>query len=509
MKLDRLVARGLVAMTVGFVLSSVGAIPPEKKAARRPNILFILPDQFRNASLACMGDPNAKTPNLDRLAGGGMAFTDCISVYPVCTPYRGMMLTGRYATTTQCVANGVELRSQEVTLAEVLREAGYATGYIGKWHLESHNSAFVPPERRQGFEFWAVRNTGGPHYDSTFCADAPEEIALSGYVPYAQTGIALEYMDKHRDKPFFLVVSYGPPHPEYDPPPEFDTYDTATLRQRRNVPDDSWKLTLSKYLGSVSAVDECVGRLMRGIDKMGIADNTIVVFTSDHGDLMGSHDAIGKNVPYEESINVPFIVRWPASVPKGKRTGCLLSTVDIMPTLLGLAGVEAPKALQGKDLSGAVLGKEGRYPESVLLQRVISGGESSGEWRGVRTARYTYARMRSKPWMLFDNKADPFQLNNLAGTEEGREIQAWLDAELNRRMLEIGDDFASSSEWRKRVAPFASARLGGTGESDASEETMGAVRNRADGRRNARQKQLGVRPKKKQGGKMLTEEKTP
>lgn len=432
-------------------------------AERKPNILFILPDQFRAASMGCMGNPEVRTPNIDRLAKQGVLFTDAISNYPVCTPYRAAILTGRFPSTTGVATNGVELPDGEVTIAEVLRDHGYKTGYIGKWHLEKNGDPFVPKNRRQGFDYWAVCNTGGKHYDWFYCGDTADQIPLKGYVPDAQTKLAVEFMEKNRAHPFCLFLSYGPPHPAYDPPKEYaDLYEAKKLKQRPNVPNDSYRDTLALYNGSISAIDANVGRLMDSLDKLGIAEDTVVVFTSDHGDMMGSHDRIGKNVPWEEAINVPFVVRYPRRVKGGSKTDALISAVDIMPTLLSICGAPVPKAVQGRDMSGFVLGKGGKKPESVLLQRVFSGGEKGlavREWRGVRTNRYTYARSRDKAWLLYDNERDPYQMNNLADKPEAKAVQEKLDADLQRWLKRIGDDFASSDEWRKRIAGHCSRRL--------------------------------------------------
>ncbi len=431
--------------------------------ARKPNVVFVFADQMRAQSLGCIGNTDIKTPNMDKLAKQGLLLTDCISNYPVCTPYRGSLLTGKFSTTTGVVANGVELQNRETTIAEVLRDQGYKTGYIGKWHLEKHNQPFVPKDRRAGFDFWAVRNNGGPHWDSFYCMDTEEQIPMKGYVPNAATKIATDFIEKNKANPFCLFLSWGCPHPAYDPPSEYaDMYDAKKLKQRENVPDDSMRETLRQYYGAITALDDNMGKLMSSLEKAGVAEDTIICFTSDHGDMMGSHGRIGKNVPWEESINVPFVLRYPRRIKPGGKSDMLLSTVDIMPTLLGLCGAPIPKGVQGLDLSQQMLGKGGKKPESVLIERVVAGKEPGmpvAEWRGVRTARYTYARGKTIPWLLYDNEKDPYQKNNLIDKPEAKAIQAKLDAELQTWLKKVGDDFATAAEWRRRVKDHCSPRL--------------------------------------------------
>lgn len=454
---------GIKAATTFALAGSIGHLADAAATQRKPNVIFVFADQMRAASMGCMGNTDVKTPNMDKLAGQGILFSNCISNYPVCTPYRASLLTGRFSTTTGVVANGVELQNKEVCIAEVLKGQGYKTGYIGKWHLEKHNQPFVPKDRRQGFDYWAVRNNGGPHWNSFYCVDTEEPIPMQGYVPDGATKLATDFIEKNAADPFCLFLSWGCPHPAYDPPKEYaDKYDPAKLKQRPNVPNDTYRETLGLYYGAITALDDNIGKLMASLEKAGIEEDTIICFTSDHGDMMGSQGRIGKNVPYEESIHVPFILRYPRKVKAGGKADTLLSTVDIMPTLLGLCEVPIPKEVQGLDLSSHVLGKGGKKPESVLIERVIAGKEPGipvAEWRGVRTARYTYARGKDKPWLLFDNVADPYQQKNLIDKPEAKAIQEKMEAELKGWLKKVGDDFATAAEWRKRVKDHANPRL--------------------------------------------------
>lgn len=286
---------------------------------------------------------------------------------------------------------------------------------------------------------------------------------MPGYVPDGATKLATDFIEENSAKPFCLFLSWGCPHPAYDPPKKHaDMYDAAKLKQRPNVEGDTFRETLGLYYGAITALDDNIGKLMASLEKAGVAEDTIICFSSDHGDMMGSHGRIGKNVPWEESIHVPFILRYPRKVKSGAKSDMLLSTVDIMPTLLGLCEAPVPKSVQGLNLSQQVLGKGGKKPESVLIERVIAGKEPGmpvQEWRGVRTARYTYARGKNTPWLLYDNAADPYQQKNLIGKPEAKSVQDKLDAELKGWLKKVGDDFATADQWRKRVKDHANPRV--------------------------------------------------
>ena len=441
-------------------LTMLGGLPGVASCAKdpqkKPNVVFIFADQFRNCSLGCMGAAEVKTPHFDELASQGMLFTDAVSGYPLCTPYRAMLLTGRYGTSTGMVSNEIELPSGEVTIAETFKQQGYKTGFIGKWHLEKNHDPFVPKEHRHGFDFWASRNLGGEYFDSFYCADTPDQIPIPGYEMDGQTDIAIDFMKKNTQSPFFLMLAWRAPHPPIGAPSKYEKmYDAARLTQRPNVPRDmDLRADLVKYYGMITNLDDNMGRIMKALDDMGIADDTIICFSSDHGDMFGSQGLRGKNVPYEESVNVPFIMRYPRAIKPGQKTDCMINSVDVMPTLLSMCGVPIPRGVQGHDLSPVILGKDDTKPEAVLLQRIIDvGNKANAEWRGVRTAQYTYTRTREKAWLLFDNEKDPYQKNNLVNKPEYKAVQDKLEAQLQAMMKKIGDKFEPSEVYIERFRP--------------------------------------------------------
>lgn len=461
--LDRLTRRQLLRKGLGAAASvgALSALPRIPSMAaddeRKPNIVFVFADQLRYSAVGCLGDRQVITPNMGKLASQGMSLTNAISGFPVCTPYRASLLTGRYGQSTGVVKNNIPVPDTRNSFPRILKKSGYDTGYIGKWHLNGNvaNPPYVPRERRLGFDYW-VTNLHR-HYDVVCCfGDDPEPRLMPGYLPDVQTDLAINYINDHKDRPFFLCVSWMPPHTPNTPPELFrKMYHPGDLKLPPNVHEDH-RDYIAAYYGLVTSLDYNLGRLMNALAEAGIDDNTILVFTSDHGDLLGAHwQGIDshKQKPWEESIHVPFIVRYPGMIRPGSRCNVLLNSVDVMPTLLGLAEAPVPSIVDGMDLSSSLLGRGGKEPESALLQVIMrSGGEPVPDvWRGVRTKRYTYARFREEGWVLYDNQEDPYQLNNLIDKPEAKGIKDNLEAELRTLLKKTGDDFASEEEWNLRV----------------------------------------------------------
>jgi arylsulfatase A-like enzyme len=238
------------------------------------------------------------------------------------------------------------------------------------------------------------------------------------------TDAAIDYIGTHTDKPWLLVLSWGPPHPPFDSAPAetMRLYDPESLQLRPNVPAEIAPLArerLRGYYGHISALDSELGRLLDKLDETGQATNTIVVYTSDHGTMMGSHGYGGKRLPFDEACKVPFLLRYPGVVPANRTTDVLLGAIDLFPSLCGLARVPVPQHCEGMDLSEAMRGSAMRAPESAFLmhiQRTKAGGEAAAYaplFRGVRTERFTYAIADTGLWCLYDNKEDPYQMRNL------------------------------------------------------------------------------------------------
>ena len=342
--------------------------------------------------------------------------------------------------------------SRNQTIAKVLRRDGYRTGFIGKWHLDGGRRlpGFIPPgERRQGFEFWAANECNHSHFSSRYFRDSPEPLPIDRFEPEVWTDLAIEFLrDSRKDGgPFFLSIFMGPPHDPYGAPPAYmDRYDPGKLKLRPN-----WKAAertpgpreIAAYYAAISAIDDQVGRLAKALDDLGMAEDTILLFFSDHGDMLGSQGMRLKRKPWEESIRVPGVVRYPRRISAGRRERALFSHIDFMPTLLSLCGCNAPAGMQGTDLSGLVLGTSRRAPASAFFQifgPYQAGGVIEG-WRGVRTGRYMYARYRTRPWVLYDLDQDPYEMNNLTADPAAARLRARMDRTLAHWMKHTGDSW--------------------------------------------------------------------
>jgi arylsulfatase A-like enzyme len=434
---------------------------------------------MRGSAMGVAGDPNVHSPNIDRLAREGVWFKRTYANVPVCCPARAILLTGTYPHVNGMVANDLRLRESETTVAEILRDAGYRTGFVGKWHLDGgpREPGFVPPgPRRQGFEFWAAYECHHQHFLPWYFRDTPEMILVRKFEPEATCDFAVEFLRKQpRERPFFLMVQMGPPHDPYGAPDEYlRRYDPEKIIPRANWRANSevrpespgipakyrrpdmpgaiyvrtgGKEELAAYFAAITAIDDQVGRLLRTLKETGQDENTIILFTSDHGDMLGSHGMRRKRKPHEESAGVPGIIRWPARVPQGRTVDTLFSHVDMPATLLGLAGITVLQAFQGADLSRVALGQTTSGPDAVLLQIFVPFGpdQVTMPWRGIITDRFTYAQYEKAPWVLFDNLNDPDQMTNLADNPAHAKLRVQLESKLAALMASKRDSWSFNS----------------------------------------------------------------
>lgn len=451
---------GLITGT--FFLSHPFALEAQTigKDIKKPNLVYVFADQWRAQDAGFAGNADVITKHIDQLAKQSIVFKNAVSCMPVSTPYRGSLLTGQYAHTHGLFLNDVTLNPDAISIGKVYRDEGYDTGYIGKWHVNGNGrSNYIPESHRQGFNFFKVLECTHNYMHSAYYDNSnPKKKYWKGYDAFDQTKEAIRYIEDHanEEKPFILFLSWGPPHSPYEVVPEeyLNIYKGKEIHLRPNVPDamrDKAIRDLKGYYAHITALDQCVGMLQDAIKRFGLEENTIFVLTSDHGDMLGSHGQVCKQKPYEESIMVPFLLKYPALFgKKGKEVDTILSSVDIMPTLLGLSNIPIPAGVEGKDLSPILREEVMDFTNMALIECITPFGEwerdkGGKEYRGVRTKRYTYVRDLYGPWLLFDNKEDPYQMNNLVHMKAYEYIKDQLDEDLSHMLRELDDPFLEGS----------------------------------------------------------------
>ncbi|MDN5201898.1 sulfatase [Fulvivirgaceae bacterium BMA10] len=474
----------LLLLTIAFSNCSE---PEEGDKSQAPNLLIIYPDQMRGQAMGFLGDEPVLTPNLDRFAGESLVLTEAVANFPICSPSRAMLMTGKYPHANGVLHNcntlsepfGHELKESAVCWSDILSDKGYDLGYIGKWHLDNPREPYVdtennkgtikwnewtPSHKRHGFNFWYAYGTYDHHMRPMYWkTDAGREAFhfVDQWGPEHEADVAIDYIknkSQERDpsKPFALMVSINPPHSPYAAVPEkykkpYETIPMDSLTKRLNIPEkgtqwgDFYRNNIKDYYAMITGVDEQFGRILKALKEEGLDKNTIVVFTSDHGNCLGIQNIGSKDYHYEESMTVPFIIRWPEKI-KGGTDDLLISTPDIYPTLMELMGFKEsiPEDIMGTSYASNFLTGEGPRPTSQLYMYVYPGEPDVGR-RGIRTDHYTlminYRPNEGNAWWqqnqadsieLFNNYEDPYQLTNIAGTQPAlekklsEELKQWL-----------------------------------------------------------------------------------
>ncbi len=493
-----------VAAGLGF---AVRAKSQAKEPQKKPNVLYVFSDQHRAASLPGMPYNEAEAPNIAAFGSANFSMDMCLSNYPLCTPYRGILMTGKYPHQSGLLAGGVKMNPGEFTLTKAFKAAGYHTSYIGKWHL-GRDSHFVPPgPLRFDIDDYLIWSKTDRHYSSyTFDPVTGQKLTPPGWNATSMTDQAIALL-KAKPKgpdaqPWFMEVSWNPPHPPFDPPAADQARYAGTLKRRPNVKlgrgpkplhsEQDFHAAEQGYFGGITGVDLEFARLLKTLDEIGAAHNTIVIYTSDHGEMMGSQERMGKRVPFDESIQVPFMVRYPGVTVKGGRSKALFAAIDIYPTVCGLAGLPVPKHCEGRDLSGLMRGEAADAAKIVFLMNThdrannpYSGDKNTNAltnnthpaekdihdtasetddpdeegnaerkaggkgrapqgpiFRGARTDQYTYAVNENGRWVLYDNLADPYQMKNLVDDVRHKELMDGFDAQIKAWMQHTGDPFS-------------------------------------------------------------------
>lgn len=441
--------------SVGAAGVAVSAIPLPLLAGtkRRPNIIYLFGDEHRWQSMSFTDIPELKTPNMARMAQEGTDFEYAISNSPLCVPHRCMLLSGKWAHRTGAVENTGGLAPGDPTLGHIFHDAGYVTGYTGKWHAGAYAA-------QAGFDWHMLWGNTNNHWDSNWIelhTGDHTKHPCKTYQPVKMTDQALEFISKNSggDRPFFLMVAWNPPHAVFTDAPEEKKAlypDSFALPWRRNADEagkKKWWKDYQGYHAHITAIDEQIGRIFQTLKKTGELENTIVIYSSDHGSMMNSHGKGNKRHPEDESCRVPFLVTGPG-IPQGQVRRELFGTIDIFPTLCSLAGIDIPEFCDGQDFSANIHNRPGICdPQSQFLMHVAclkamkrAGGTPLPEFvreyrdapffRGVRGKRYTYTINTAGEWELWDDLNDPLQQKNRIDDPAYADVRRTMHAELER-----------------------------------------------------------------------------
>ena len=438
----------------------------------RPNIVYIMADDHAAHAISAYGSKINKTPNIDTIAHDGMRFANCFAVNAICTPSRAAIITGKYSH-----KNGVTVFNRmdpdQWTVAKELQKAGYHTGMIGKWHLQSDP---------QGFDYWSILPGQGVYHDPQFITMGNKH-KVEGYVSDIIGDEAINFIkNAPKDKPFFLMCHHKAPHRPWEPADRYmnmytnpipipetfnDDYknrstapSVATMRVDRDLnkhdlkkdpppglTDEElkkWKYQryMEDYLRCVASVDDNVGRLLKFLDDSGLRDNTIVIYTSDQGFFLGDHDWFDKRFMYEESLRMPFIVRYPGHIKPGTVNDAMILNVDFAPTFLDYAGLKAPKEVQGRSIKPVLEGKTPRNWRKSMYYRYYHHPSEHmvNKHYGVRTDRYKLIYFHDlHEWELFDLQKDPHELFSVYNDPAYASVVKDLKKEMERLRKELGD----------------------------------------------------------------------
>ncbi|TVR88843.1 MAG: DUF4976 domain-containing protein [Trueperaceae bacterium] len=431
------------------------AIAPGARAPRdeRPNVIVFFTDQQRWDTTGVHGNRSALTPTFDRVAAYATHVARSFTVQPVCGPSRACMQTGLYATQSGCYRNGVTLPSDAPTLAHSFRAAGYHTGYIGKWHLASGEP--VGPAERGGYEAWLAANKlefTSDAYHTVVFDEEQQPHKLPGYRVDALTDAAIRFVDEHQAEPFFLFLSFLEPHHQNHvdayPPPEgsLEPYLDAWTPPDLRALGGSTQQHLPGYYGMVRRLDEAFGRLLDALRSLGLREDTVVLFTSDHGNHFKTRNDEYKRSGHDASLRVPTVLTGPG-FDSGRRIEQIVSILDLSATLTDAAGLERPERHEGRSILPLVRDPGAPWRDELFFQ--ISESEVG---RGLRTRRWKYgvSAPDADPWhdahaeryveaYLYDLEHDPYELDNLIGQANHARVAEHLRERLLARMVEAGE----------------------------------------------------------------------
>lgn len=447
---------------------------------RRKNLIYVFADQWRYHALGCSGEDDVCTPEMDAFAGESMVFDNAVSTYPLCSPHRAALLTGKNPLSchmwTNCkigLKDILMLAPQETLISDVLHEEGYCNAYIGKWHLDASElnfsdspqsgavnwDAYTPPgERRHHFDFWYSYGANDEHLSPHYWTDSPEMIHSDRWSPEHETDVLISFLDgRDQNRPFSAFLSWNPPHPPYDLVPEkyLSPWRNKELHFRENVPsemrtDSGYQESFRQYYAAIEGLDHEFGRLIAYLKDNGLYEDTVIVLSADHGDAMGSHGLYGKNIWYEESIRIPLIIH-ASGLGCGKKHS-FVTSADQMPTLLDLLDIRIPETVQGRSSFSSPERSEAFFCMIPGMPDLVRQYEDRGldnrafGWRAVRDRRYKYViDSGTSPGctcrrLLYDLEMDPYELDPLE-VEPDSELARRYDARIAAYSEEHNDRF--------------------------------------------------------------------
>ena len=460
-----------------FLFTALGQV---LTVAESFNVLVIQTDEHHFKTLGCYGGKIIETPNIDWIAKHGALATSFYATTPVCSPSRGALISGRYPQNTPVTNNNIPLGDHVVTFAEILRRKGYKTGYAGKWHLDGLGKPQWAPKRKFGFDDNRYMFNRGHWKKFEITGDGPRVAAIRRGKPYYGVENAndnsfstdwlanrtIDFINANKAKPFCYMVSFPDPHGPNTVRKPYDTMykdvnvpiPVSVNKPRSQTPRwaagdpkitaDTVRLLMPKYYGMIKCLDDNIGRILDALRKNGQIDNTIIVFTSDHGDLCGEHGRLNKGVPYEGSARIPFLFHCPGKIPTGTIVNQALSCVDFVPTLFALTGDKLPKGVDGRDASALFRGSKNQW-EDIAFIRSTSTGKP---WLAAITDRYKiiYSAL-DDPW-LFDLKTDPDELHNAFTQPKAQRIVKRLTAKLAAYTKDHNDPYANNARIKADMA---------------------------------------------------------
>jgi arylsulfatase A-like enzyme len=424
---------------------------------KHPNIIFILTDDHRWDAMSSMGHPVVQTPNLDRLSEEGILFANAFVTTSLCSPSRASFLTGQYAHRHGVVTNHTPWDNRNITFLELLKQSGYETAFIGKWHMPGKGL----PKLKGVDHFISFTKEGGQgiYYNCPLIIDGVESERNGKYITEDLTDFAIKFIEKKRDHPFCLYLSHKAVHFGYRPPPHLKgKYKNADLK----LPPESdiWvtytdnhpfvgalfpmNILYRGYCETVASVDEQIGRVIGKLENLNILDDTVIIYAGDNGHFWGEHGLYDKRLAYEESIRIPFIVRYPGLIKDpGRRASQMILNIDLAPTILDIAGIRIPSYMQGESFKPILQSADVRGRNSWLYEHFPVFPIPIPGITAIRTKRYKYIEYQNdvRPKELYDLKTDPKEKNNIIDTPDGKRLSEEMKKKKEKLEEETGYEF--------------------------------------------------------------------